>query len=217
MWERLSTLFLLLGIVSIFLGAWLLTILFVYWDTQRRSMARRQRLLWLALAFLPFMGFIIYLFAGPQNAHSSLPSTASLVKKRITAVKRPSGPVSWLPTITRTAFARMSGQTQAKPWRYIIAVTAGPHQGQEFIVNQLPALIGRVEEAGIRLPEDMGVSRRHAELYRSKADMLWLRDLNSSYGTSVNGASVGDTRVKPGDIIEVGHSRLVIKRKESGE
>jgi hypothetical protein len=94
-----------------------------------------------------------------------------------------------------------------------LAVVEGPHSGEEFAVGALPAQIGRGAEAVVRLDGDLGVSRRHAELYQ-QAGLLRLRDLRSAHGTLVNGFTISDKGLMPGDKIQVGHSLLVVRGGE---
>jgi pSer/pThr/pTyr-binding forkhead associated (FHA) protein len=88
-------------------------------------------------------------------------------------------------------------------------VDAGPHAAQTFSLATLPATIGRGAAAGIPLDEDLGVSRAHAELYL-QAGILRIRDLGSTHGTLVNGFSISDKGLEPGDRIRVGTSELVL-------
>jgi hypothetical protein len=60
-------------------------------------------------------------------------------------------------------------------------------------------LVGRHPRCDIVL-DDPDVSRRHAELMFR--DGVWvIRDLGSTNGTTVNGAPVGRSEVRPGDIV----------------
>src|SRR5690606_25480146 len=103
-----------------------------------------------------------------------------------------------------------TGPRAAVRERLVLAVLEGPHAGQAFTVQGLPARIGRGPEADVRLDADLGVSRRHAELYR-QAGVLRVRDTNSAHGTSVNGFTIDDKGLSPGDRIRVGHSLLQVQ------
>jgi pSer/pThr/pTyr-binding forkhead associated (FHA) protein len=74
----------------------------------------------------------------------------------------------------------------------------------------LPAVIGRGHEVAVSLDGDMGVSRRHAEIYSPGAG-LHIRDLNSTHGTYVNGYKVSDQPLQPGDKIAIGQSILQVQ------
>lgn len=68
-------------------------------------------------------------------------------------------------------------------------------------------VLGRLPDSDLPVP-DPEVSRRHA-LLRREAGSWSIEDAGSRHGTRVNGASPGGRQVlKPGDVIEVGSSRL---------
>ncbi|MBI1372641.1 MAG: SpoIIE family protein phosphatase [Phycisphaera sp.] len=83
-------------------------------------------------------------------------------------------------------------------------------------VSRVPLLsnkafvIGRSSSCDIQL-RSQEVSRQHAELKRDPFGVWWLRDLDSTTGTNVNGVVAEDTAIKPGDRINIGpfHLRLV--------
>jgi predicted component of type VI protein secretion system len=65
-----------------------------------------------------------------------------------------------------------------------------------------PALIGRGDEARLRIPEDT-ISQKHAEL-SFEAGGWFVRDLGSRHGTTLNGKSVQDkTPLANGDILRL--------------
>jgi signal transduction histidine kinase len=91
----------------------------------------------------------------------------------------------------------------------MLDVLQGPDRGMKFALPaDQPQLIGRSSEA---LPlTDTTVSRRHAEL--TPDDGSWfLRDLDSSNGTFVNGERISGDRValSPGDQIRCGSTLMV--------
>jgi len=59
--------------------------------------------------------------------------------------------------------------------------------------------IGRSHDCDLRVPLRV-VSRKHCELSQN-AEALKIRDLNSRFGTFVNGKRVSDATVRPGDYI----------------
>ncbi|GAV32086.1 hypothetical protein with FHA domain [Coriobacteriaceae bacterium EMTCatB1] len=77
----------------------------------------------------------------------------------------------------------------------------------DVVLDGEQVLVGRLKECQIRL-DDANVSRRHAAFIRLP-DGWAIEDLDSTNGTRVNGRSITRTRLRDGDIIEVGLSRLV--------
>jgi serine/threonine protein kinase len=88
-----------------------------------------------------------------------------------------------------------------------IVVIAGPDNGRAFPLKEGdPLLIGRAHNTGARLT-DPRVSRVHCQV-KVEADRVVLFDLGSAGGTVVNGKRVDRCDLAPGDVIEVGDSRL---------
>lgn len=123
-----------------------------------------------------------------RNSHPSQPDSASIR--------------SWNPETNRAGAYRLS-------------VEEGPDLGQEFVINQLPATLGRAANCAICLDKDLSVSGQHAELYQ-KGKMLRLRDLDSRSGTNLNGYDIEDEEIKPGHKIRLGNSLLVLKNERRG-
>ena len=96
---------------------------------------------------------------------------------------------------------------------YNFTILSGAEKGKEFIINKFPAVIGRGSEVAIRLDEDMGVSRKHAELYEHSDDIR-MRDLNSTHGTQINGIRIEDEILYPGDQIQIGVTVLLVRAVE---
>lgn len=83
----------------------------------------------------------------------------------------------------------LSGQTDA----------AGPIR--RIAVDTTPFVIGRGPGAALCV-DSRSVSKSHAELLLT-GDELWLRDLNSTNGTYVNGERIGSpTRLSQGDLVQ---------------
>jgi pSer/pThr/pTyr-binding forkhead associated (FHA) protein len=81
--------------------------------------------------------------------------------------------------------------------------------GSRVTVGLAPVVIGR--GAGCDLVIDHPtVSVRHARVSLQGPDLL-LEDLHSANGTRVNGQRARFRRVSPGDVIEVGASRLIVR------
>lgn len=214
------------ALIMFFTGAWLAGVAFVAGDTGRRGLPGWLRALWLLVALVPLAGLTAYVFwAYRPSPANVLTHTGTQPRTRITLPGRPAGlregevprnatmPVAALRnvpigTAPVSAVDRAGQPNRPAPVRLV--VVEGPHSGQEFDVGALPAHIGRGAEAVVRLDGDLGVSRRHAELYQ-QAGVLRLRDLRSAHGTLVNGFTISDKGLMPGDKIQVGHSLLVVR------
>ena len=93
--------------------------------------------------------------------------------------------------------------------RILIAVTAGPHQGQVFILDRHDTfLVGRSKRAHFRLPEkDEFFSRIHF-LIEVNPPRCRLVDMKSTNGTFVNGQRVAVADLGDGDLIQGGQTVL---------
>jgi pSer/pThr/pTyr-binding forkhead associated (FHA) protein len=70
-------------------------------------------------------------------------------------------------------------------------------------------VMGRRRDCDLRIPLD-SVSRRHCRLFTEK-NTLKIRDLNSRNGTIINGQTVEETLLKPGDKLTVGPVTFVMQ------
>ena len=91
-----------------------------------------------------------------------------------------------------------------------LVVAEGPHTRQQFILNHLPAVIGRGEDVAVPLDADLNVSRRHAEIYDWN-NTLRIRDLHSLHGTQVNDKAITDQTLVPGDRVRLGGTVFIVR------
>jgi eukaryotic-like serine/threonine-protein kinase len=92
-----------------------------------------------------------------------------------------------------------------------LKVTAGPYKGRIFSFAQHDTfLIGRNPDAHLCLPEDRYFSRNHC-LLEMNPPHSFLRDLNSTNGTFLNGHRVKDAHLKNGDRIQCGETILMVE------
>lgn len=97
-----------------------------------------------------------------------------------------------------------------------LKVTAGPYKGRIFSFAQHDSfLIGRNPEAHLCLPDDRFFSRNHC-LLEINPPHSFLRDLNSTNGTFVNGQRVKDASLKNGDSVQCGETILVVEVTTTG-
>ena len=88
-----------------------------------------------------------------------------------------------------------------------LRVTRGAGVGTTYsLVDSYPMSIGRSIDCSIQL-DDPSVSRRHCQVLVD-GDSATIEDTGSSWGTKVNGESVTQCELKPGDTIVVGESEL---------
>lgn len=88
-----------------------------------------------------------------------------------------------------------------------LVVLAGEGVGQMFRIEGSEVVVGRGDDADIRLQDD-GVSRRHARIVRTKGE-LCIEDLQSANGTLLNGQSVRNAVLRDGDKIQIGSSTVL--------
>jgi len=99
-----------------------------------------------------------------------------------------------------------------------VLVISGPLKGHNYFVkSDTPILIGRSNEAIIKISYDNFCSRRHALLYWENKTCL-IKDLNSTNGTFVNNKRISQlTELHDGDIIGLGDTKLVVSVKDISE
>lgn len=98
----------------------------------------------------------------------------------------------------------------------VLTFVNGPRAGESFPISSTDStIVGRSPEAGLVLEED-SVSRKHARIYRSQG-CVWVRDLGSRNGTSVNGHQVERYRLEVGDRVCVGASLMRVESLPAGE
>jgi len=96
----------------------------------------------------------------------------------------------------------------------VVEVVAGVDAGRVFRLATATATVGR-GEGEIPL-EDTEVSRHHAVLECFGRDMIFLRDLQSTNGTFLNGRSILLARIERGDQIGVGTTLLRLETSHTG-
>jgi transcriptional regulator with GAF, ATPase, and Fis domain len=80
----------------------------------------------------------------------------------------------------------------------------------QFALQDAPAWIGRSRENDVPIT-DVRASRRHC-VVEPKGDAWWLQDDGSRNGTLLNGKLVERAKLAPGDLIEIGSTRIWFDR-----
>lgn len=107
----------------------------------------------------------------------------------------------------RTAFA-----PAAPAARRIRAAVIIDGTNRRFDLQNGSTVIGRGHNTDLQLL-DQGVSRRHIEIaFDGQAAVV--QDLNSTNGTTVNGHEVTSHALLHGDVIRIGHTRLVFQQEQ---
>lgn len=92
---------------------------------------------------------------------------------------------------------------------YRLIALNGVEAGQRWSVSATPLVVGRDASCEVRL-SDPEVALRHAEVWL-EGDALRIRDLGSMNRILVNRREVREARLKHGDTIEVGLTRLMVE------
>lgn len=82
-------------------------------------------------------------------------------------------------------------------------------------LNDLPVVVGRSSDAGLRL-DDASVSPCHCRIERIDGQLM-VRDLGSRYGTFVNGRSVTESPLLPGDCLSIGMLNYYLQCTEDSD
>ncbi|MHC4831644.1 MAG: FHA domain-containing protein, partial [Planctomycetota bacterium] len=88
-----------------------------------------------------------------------------------------------------------------------LEVMSGPRTGDLLPLHSRDRyMLGRAEGIDFTLP-DNSISRRHGVI-TWRDEVLWVEDLNSSNGTTVNGVEIQIERLKLGDVVQMGETVL---------
>jgi NADPH-dependent 2,4-dienoyl-CoA reductase/sulfur reductase-like enzyme/pSer/pThr/pTyr-binding forkhead associated (FHA) protein len=108
------------------------------------------------------------------------------------------------PLITQAPISEAEGSRRPH-----LEVRAGQSLGLRFALAESPVIIGRDQQATIRL-DDYSVAARHAS-FREVNGQWWIADLQSASGTKKNGTRLGhgqEVAISDGDVIELGEAVL---------
>lgn len=83
-----------------------------------------------------------------------------------------------------------------------LVVVGGEVKAGEVKIKKLPAVVGRSDDADIRLRHPL-VSRKHCEIFEADG-LLKVRDLGSLNGTFIASAKIKEAVLKPDELITIG-------------
>lgn len=101
------------------------------------------------------------------------------------------------------------------PGAATLVINRGPNSGHKFLLDQPVTTVGRHARSGVFL-DDVTVSRRHAELRRTRGEVR-LVDVGSLNGSYVNGTAVESTVLVDGDQLQFGKFRLTYAAASASE
>lgn len=93
---------------------------------------------------------------------------------------------------------------------YRLIVLTGPLKNQRITVDREPMTIGHAEDCRIVLPDDE-VAQQHAILEDRGEGGLHIRDLGTMHKLIVNGREFRESRLKHGDMVEIGRTRFLVQ------
>lgn len=94
---------------------------------------------------------------------------------------------------------------------FVLEVREGPDKGQRFVLDASRpprVLIGQSPACDLRLSDRM-VSRRHLAL-ELRDRVVFVADLDSTNGTTVNGVSIGEAYLRGGELLRLGETTIVV-------
>jgi len=96
--------------------------------------------------------------------------------------------------------------------RAVLVVLEGNQAGIRHELTRDNMEIGRGNDVDIRIPEQ-GISRRHCLIFY-KNNRFFVRDLESTNGTFLNGAKIEEMVLKHGDKLQLGESTFLFLIEE---
>jgi pSer/pThr/pTyr-binding forkhead associated (FHA) protein len=116
----------------------------------------------------------------------------------------------------KTRISTPSVSKQKIPARYqaSVVIVQGYAEGMEYPVDRTYAVIGRNKDAAVPLKDPLA-SREHAVIVHHEGVFV-LKDLDSTNGTHMRGASIRQRKLRHGDKFRVGDTVLQFILQDSG-
>lgn len=94
---------------------------------------------------------------------------------------------------------------------HTLQIDAGNARGSTVTLSEDEFVIGRLSTPEGQLGDDPELSRQHARIRKTAGGDLEIEDLGSTNGTYVNDRRIqAPTRLRPGDVVEVGQTRMTV-------
>lgn len=93
--------------------------------------------------------------------------------------------------------------------KIFLDVIDGAQKGQSYEFLSGRVVIGRTD--GDFIIDDSNISKKHAVVETWSRDTYFIRDLASTNGTYINGQRITTTKIKNGDIITLGNTKLKLR------
>jgi hypothetical protein len=116
----------------------------------------------------------------------------------------------------KTRIRSSSPSAKKVPARYqaSVVILKGYAEGMEYPIDKIHTVIGR--DADVQVPlKDPLVSRQHAAILFHEGNFV-LKDLDSTNGTQMNGASIKQADLRHGDKFRVGDTVLQFVLEDTG-
>ena len=116
----------------------------------------------------------------------------------------------------KTQIRQPSRSTKGIPARYqaSVVILEGYAEGMEYPIDKTYAIIGRNKDAAVPLKDPLA-SREHAVIVFHESAFI-LKDLDSTNGTHMRGASIRQRKLRHGDKFRIGDTILQFILQDSG-
>jgi len=116
----------------------------------------------------------------------------------------------------KTQIRQPSRTARKLPGRYqaSVVVLEGYAEGMEYVIDKAYAVIGRNKDAAVPLRDPLA-SREHAVILFHDGAFI-LKDLDSTNGTHMRGASIRQRKLRHGDKFRVGDTVLQFVLQDTG-
>ena len=104
----------------------------------------------------------------------------------------------------------MSAAPKLQTLRYELEIIKGPHVGQKFTFDKPSVTIGRENTNQIALPQDLRVSRVHAEIRNDEGQIFFVNRSQKNY-VLVNGARAEFHQLQNENVLTIGETEMIIR------